>query len=137
MTVLRPVHFEADLATALAYLADPWRRPEWQSSLRRVEDVRGAVGRGQTWTDVTVAGVRPRMETTVYDLAATRARWSERGEWKAYAAELTLDLTAAGDGGCDVVATFTITGPGAFALNRLAPPAVRADLRRAARRASR
>lgn len=131
MTTLSPVRFGVGVAEALAYLADPAHRPEWQSSLRRVEDVRGEVGVGQTWTDVTVTGVRPRMETTVLEHGET-ARWTERGEWKAYAAELTLDLTSTADG-CEVVATFDLRGPGGFALRRVAPYAIAADLRRAAR----
>ena len=46
----------ADLA--LRYLSDPVNRPEWQSSLRRVEvlDV-GPPHRGQRWSDHTAVGL--------------------------------------------------------------------------------
>lgn len=107
----------------------------WQSSLRRVLDVspdEPAVG--QTWTDVTTPGLRPRMETTVLDRPR---RWTERGTWqklgRGVRAELTLTFEEAG-AGCLVSAEATVAGLGVGAvLTRLAPYAIRSDLRRAAR----
>lgn len=116
------------------YLVDPRRRPDWQSSLARVEDVDGEPRVGQTWVDVTRAGLRPRMETTELDRPH---RWTERGTWRTFRAELTLELAPA-PGGCQVEATLSLRATGAArplaaVLARLAPYAVRADLRRAAR----
>ncbi|CAI9412452.1 SRPBCC family protein [Nocardioides sp. T2.26MG-1] len=128
------VRFPVAREVAFDYLADPRNRPEWQSSLARVEDVDGEVRVGQTWVDVTRPGPRPLMETTELDRPR---RWSERGTWRGFAAVLTLDFTEVA-GGCDVVATMRVTGRGlaavpARALGVLAPRAVRSDLRRAAR----
>nr|WP_197687744.1 MULTISPECIES: SRPBCC family protein [unclassified Nocardioides] len=119
---------------AFDYLSDPRRRPEWQSSLARVEQVDGEVRAGQTWVDVTRPGPRPRMETTELDRPR---RWSERGTWRGLAAVLTLDFAEV-RAGCEVTATMRVSGRGAAALparvlGLLAPRAVRADLRRAAR----
>lgn len=114
---------------------DPHRRPEWQSSLARVEDVDGAPRVGQTWVDVTKPGMRPAMETTELDRPH---RWTERGTWRGFDAVLTLDF-AATTTGCDVTATMALHGRGgwapvALALRFLAPYAVGADLRKAASR---
>ena len=116
---------------AFDYLVDPHRRPEWQSSLRRVEDVDGHPRVGQTWTDVTKAGLRPAMETTVLE----RPRlWAESGRWGFVRAELTLRLEPVGDDACDVHFRFRIhaLGPLGFAATAVSVPAVGADLRRAA-----
>ena len=128
------VRFAVPPEAAFDYLVDPHRRPEWQSSLRRVEDVDGEPRVGQTWADVTVPGLRPAMETTELDRPR---RWSERGTWRGVAATLTLTFADA-PGGCTVHAEFAVTGRGplgpAMRLLTLASrPAVRADLRRAAR----
>ena len=47
------------------YLADPRRRPEWQSSLKAIEmrDL-GEPRAGMRWRDLTVPGFRPEMEIT-------------------------------------------------------------------------
>lgn len=134
-TRLDPITFPVPPAEVLAFLADPANRPSWQSSLRSVGDVRGDLGVGQTWTDVTmVPGVRPRMETTAYQAPTgvqSGGRWTERGRFGPYAAELTLEVEATREGS---VATpvVRIDGPLAFVVRRLAPVAVRGDLRRAA-----
>jgi len=132
--VVVAVRFPVAREVAFDYLADPRHRPEWQSSLARVEDVDGEVRVGQTWVDVTTPGLRPRMETTELDRPR---RWSERGTWRGFAAVLTLDFAEA-PGCCDVTATMRVTGRGVAALparvlGLLAPRAVRSDLRRAAR----
>lgn len=121
--------------TVLDYLADPAHRAEWQSSLARVEDVEGEVGVGQTWTDVTIPGLRPRMRTTEL---VRPLRWSEAGEWRGFEADLTLELAPAPGGTSTVSVTVRVRGrgvaaPAARVLGLLAPRAVRADLRRAAR----
>lgn len=127
------VHFGVPAEVAFDYLVDPHHRPEWQSSLRRVEDVDpGAPRVGQRWVDVTVAGPRPRMRTTRLDRPHT---WTETGTWRGFEAELTLTFEPAGDG-CEVGVEMRLTGRGparpvAAVLGALAPRAVRADLMRA------
>jgi uncharacterized protein YndB with AHSA1/START domain len=116
------------------YLVEPRNRPAWQSSLARVEDVAPGPAVGQTWVDVTVPGLRPRMRTTELDRPH---RWTECGTWRGFSAELTLELAPA-PGGCVVEPTMTLRAAGparplALLLSALAPYAVRADLRRAAR----
>lgn len=128
------IAFPVSREVAFDYLADPANRPAWQSSLAGVEDVDGEVRVGQTWVDVTTPGLRPRMETTELDRPR---RWSERGTWRGFDAVLTLDFAETSTG-CDVAATMRVTGRGIAALparvvTLVAPRAVRADLRRAAR----
>jgi hypothetical protein len=118
---------------AFDYLVDPHHRPEWQSSLARVEDVDGEPRVGQTWVDVTKPRLRPAMETTELDRPY---RWTEHGTWRRFEAVLTLDLAEA-PGGCDATFTMSVAAsgvlsPAAFLLGRAAPYAVRSDLRRAA-----
>ena len=131
----RVVHFPVSCEVAYDYLVDPANRALWQSSLKGVADVVGEDGViGQTWTDQTKAGVEARMELTDADRPY---RWSERGTWRAFRATLTLTFKAAG-GGCDVTPTMEVRGAGAAAplgvvLDRLAPLAVRSDLKRAAK----
>ena len=132
------VEFPQPPAAVYAYLADPARRPEWQSSLRRIEDLSGGGEVGTTWTDVTTAGVRPRMVVTVAEPPVT---WAEDGTWRRIAATLRLDLRPRG-AGTTVRATIDLRAPGllrplGWALARLAPLGVRADLRRAATLAGR
>ena len=120
-------------AVAFDYLADPRRRPEWQSSLARVEEVDGEPRVGQTWVDVTKPGLRPAMETTELDRPH---RWTETGTWHGISATLTLVFTAS-DVGCDVEPTMVLRGRGVLApvarvLGLAAPYAVRGDLRHAA-----
>ncbi|MDN4173497.1 SRPBCC family protein [Nocardioides sp. SOB77] len=129
------VRFEAPPAVVLDYLADPVNRAAWQSSLARVEDVVGPVGVGQTWTDVTVPGLRPRMRTTEL---VPGERWTETGTWRGFEADLTLEVAPAAGGGCVVSVAMDLRGRGlagplARALALVSPRAVRSDLRRAAR----
>ncbi len=120
------VSFPVSCEVAFDYLADPHHRADWQSSLARVEDVDGEPRVGQTWTDVTKPGLRPRMETTELDRPR---RWTERGTWRRITATLTLEFRPTPTG-CDVVADFAINP-----LLRLpALWAVRGDLRHAASR---
>lgn len=131
----KPVRFEVPAEVAFDYLADPVNRPEWQSSLRRVESVTGPVAVGQRWIDVTVPGLKPAMETTELDRPR---RWTERGTWRFISATLTLTFTPVGDQACDVGVSFVLKGKGLAApvgalLTLVSPPAVRADLVRAAK----
>lgn len=131
------VRFPVSCEVAFDYLTDPRHRADWQSSLARVEDICGEVRVGQTWTDVTKPGLRPRMETTELDRPY---RWTERGIWRGFAATLTLTL-AATPTGCDVTPSISLNGAGpltplAWALGLAAPYAVRSDLRHAAGRLS-
>ena len=132
------VAFPVPREVVFDYLVDPRHRAAWQSSLRRVESVDGEPRVGQTWVDVTGPGLRPRMETTELDRPR---RWTERGTWRGFAATLTLDLAETA-GGCAVTATVRLRGRGpaapvAAVLGAVAPYAVRADLRSAARLLSR
>lgn len=125
------VRFEVPVAVAFDYLVDPVHRPEWQSSLRRVDAVDGGPRVGQTWTDVTKPGLRAVMETT----ALERPRlWAESGTWRFVRADLTLRFEPVGDAACDVRFRFRIhaLGPVGLALSAMSVPAVRSDLRRAA-----
>ena len=128
------VRFDVPADVAFDYLVDPHRRPEWQSSLRRVEDVDGEPRVGQRWVDVTVVGLRPRMETTALDRPRT---WTEVGTWRGIDAVLTLAFTPDGDG-CRVTPTFRVSGRGAarplaWVVDRVAVLGVLPDLRRAAK----
>ena len=125
------VEFACDRETAFDFLVDPRRRPEWQSSLRRVSEVDGEPRVGQTWVDETKPGLKPRMRTTELDRPS---RWSESGTWRFVRADLTLDL-AESPAGCSVGYRFRIhaLGPLGVAATAVSVPAVGADLRRAAR----
>jgi hypothetical protein len=126
------VAFAVSAEPAFDYLVDPRNRPEWQLSLRRVDDVAGEPGVGQTWTDVTRPGLRPAMRTGVFD----RPRlWSESGTWRFVRADLTLCFDPVGDGACEVRFAFRIhaLGPIGLAASAVSVPAVRSDLERAAR----
>jgi uncharacterized protein YndB with AHSA1/START domain len=130
----RSVAFRVPPEAAFDYLVDPVNRPQWQSSLAHVDDVDGEPRAGQTWTDVTTPGLRPRMETTELDRPH---RWSERGTWRGFSATLTLTFRTTPNG-CDVEPTMHLDGRGparpvATLLGLVAPAAVRSDLRRAAR----
>jgi len=130
VTVFLPVSPEV----AFDYLADPANRPAWQASLKGVEAVEGQVGLGQSWTDVTVPGLRPRMRTTAYERPS---RWAETGTWRGVTAELTLRFSACG-AGCSVEVTTRFSARGAYRgvlpfLPLLAPLAARTDLKAAAK----
>jgi hypothetical protein len=126
------VAFEVPAEVAFDYLVDPRNRPEWQSSLRRVEDVDGEPRAGQSWTDVTRPGLRPAMRTEVLDRPR---RWVESGTWRSVRAELALRFDPVGERACDVRFDFRIRvlGPVGLAASALSVPAVRADLRTAAK----
>ncbi|WP_055477243.1 SRPBCC family protein [Gordonia sp. HS-NH1] len=138
------VSFDAPLDVTFDYLADPANRPEWQSSLRRVDDLRPIGDRagdvGTSWTDVTVVpGVSPRMEVTV---CQGHRVWQEIGRWRSVDAVLTLTFAerdgGSREGGTDVRAEVVLTVPavGGLVLTAARWPAaraVRADLERAAR----
>jgi len=131
----RTVRLDAPVAAGVLfdYLSDPFQRPQWQSSLRAVADVRGSGEPGSSWTDVTAVGARPRMRITA---AESPRLWIERGRWRGLSAVLRLDLLGYGPARTRVRATFRVSGVGVFALvapllELAAAPAIRADLRRA------
>lgn len=126
------VVFEVPTEVAFDYLVDPHHRAEWQSSLRRVENVRGEPRAGQTWTDVTKLGPRPAMRT---DIVERPRLWSESGTWRFVRADLSLRFDDVGDAACDVHYRFRIhaLGPLGLAATALSVLAVGADLKRAAR----
>jgi uncharacterized protein YndB with AHSA1/START domain len=133
---VRPVavDFTVPVDVVFGYLSDPARRPEWQGSLRRIEELRGVGEVGTTWRDVTAVGARPRMEVTEADPARS---WAEVGRWRGVEARLRLGFAAVPTGTVVTatvdVATSLPQRPLGWVLRRLAPYAVRGDLRRAAR----
>jgi hypothetical protein len=126
------VRFDVPAEVAFDYLVDPRHRPEWQSSLRRVQDVSGEPRPGQTWTDVTKPGLRPAMRTERLDRPRS---WTESGTWRFVRAELTLLFEPAGALARAVRFDFRIhaLGPLGRAATALSARPVAADLRRAAR----
>ena len=126
------VDFAVAREVAFDYLVDPANRAQWQSSLRRVDDVAGQPAVGQTWTDVTVPGLQPAMRTTALDRPA---HWAETGTWRFVRADLTLDLVELSPQSCRVTFRFRIhaLGPLGWVASAVAAPAVGADLRRAAK----
>ena len=128
------VEFAAPVDLVFGYLTDPVRRPEWQGSLRRIEDLQGSGEVGTTWRDVTAVGARPRMEVTELDHASA---WAEVGRWRGIEASLRLGFAEVPNGTRVTAAVKVTTAvpqrPVGWVLRRLAPYAVRGDLRRAAR----
>jgi uncharacterized protein YndB with AHSA1/START domain len=125
--------FAAPVDVVFDYLADPSRRPEWQGSLRRIEALRGDGAVGTTWRDVTAVGARPRMEVTEFESPTS---WAEVGHWRGIGASLRLEFAAIPQG-TRVTATVDVrtslpVRPIGWVLRRLAPYAVRSDLRHAA-----
>jgi uncharacterized protein YndB with AHSA1/START domain len=116
-----------------AYLADPRNRPEWQSSLRRVELIDDGQPRvGQRWLDHTAARIVPEMWITELE---TDVLWAETGRWHGIEADLTLRFAPHLDG-CTVDVEFEVRGKGflrpvGLAASRAGLYAVRSDLRRA------
>lgn len=129
------------------YLAEPRNRPQWQSSLRAVDMLTDGPTRvGTRWLDRTTIGAAPCLEITVMtppsatSSTVTVGAWSETGHWRRLTASLTLTFApVAGDpDATDLGVRLDIAGTGAAAvpaqvLRVLAPPAIRADLCRAAR----
>lgn len=121
---------------AFTYLVDPRNRPEWQSSLLSVDvpdDEEPHLG--QTWTELTMVGVRPRL--VVIELVPFRT-WAEVGTWRGVEATLRLRFTAT-PGGCRVTAEGEVSGSGVYAVaagssGLLAKRAIAADLRTASHR---
>ena len=120
---------------AFDYLADPRNRPEWQSSLRRVELLdEGDPRVGMRWRDHTAVRVAPEMAITALE---PEVLWAETGRWRAIEADLTLPF-APHRGGCSVDVEFEVRGrrrpaSGGLAATRAGLLAVRSDLRRAGR----
>ena len=128
------VAFDVPVEVAFDYLVDPRNRPEWQSSLRRVELLDEEVAVGQRWIDVTVPGLKPQLETSVLERPTA---WAETGIWQGVEAHLLLTFEPRGDG-CTVSARVRVEGHRLWRL--LGPPATLAagiavprDLARAAR----
>lgn len=129
------VDFPQPVPAVFGYLSDPRTRPEWQSSLRAIADLQGSGEVGTTWRDVTAVGARPHMRVTHHEQDES---WAETGTWRGVEATLRLGFTPH-DGGTRLHVAFEISSPHralaplVAVLNRLAPGAVRADLRRAVR----
>jgi hypothetical protein len=119
------------------YLVDPRNRPEWQSSLRSVEVLDdGPVRLHLRWIDHTIVGARPRLAIAELRPPSDEAPgvWREVGRWRGLAADLTLRFTPV-DSGTRLDGSVALTGPlpVRLVLQLLAPRAIVADLRRAAR----
>jgi hypothetical protein len=120
---------------AFAYLADPRNRPEWQSSLSRVELIdEGEPRVGQRWRDHTAVGMVPEMVITELE---ENVLWAEQGTWRAIEADLTLRF-APHRAGCSVDVELEVRGQGAlrpvgWVASGAGLLAVRSDLRRAGR----
>lgn len=127
--------YDVPADVACAYLSEPANRPEWQSSLRRVEVLdAGPAHEGQRWEDHTAVGVVATMRTTRLDPPRL---WAETGSWRAISADLTLRFTPWGSG-CVVLVEFEVRARGAlaplgWAASVAGLPAVRADLATAGR----
>lgn len=122
---------------AFAYLSDPRHRPEWQSSLKRVELLDdGAPRLGQRWLDHTSVGLAPEMVITEME---TDRVWSETGRWRGIEADLRLGFAPVDGGvGCRVEAAFEVRGSGllrpvGWAATGAGLFAVRSDLAKAGR----
>jgi hypothetical protein len=129
------VRFHHRVEVVFDYLADPARRPEWQSSLRRIEPLTAQTsGVGARWRDVTAAGIRPELSVVEHDRPR---RWAEEGRWRGITAYLSLAFTPRGEQ-TEAVVTFRMDGTGPYVViaatvARLAPMALRRDLARADR----
>ena len=67
---------------------------------------------GQTWTELTVVGVRPSLEVVEFEPFRS---WAERGTWRGVEATLRLRFTGTRDG-CRVVADGEVSGAGMYAV---------------------
>ena len=67
---------------------------------------------GQTWTELTVVGVRPRLEVVEFEPFRS---WAERGAWRGVEATLRLRFIGTRDG-CRVVADGEVSGAGLYAV---------------------
>ncbi len=129
------VAFDVPKEVAFVYLADPRNRPDWQSSLARVEMLSGGEPRvGMRWRDHTKARIVPEMEITAME---PNEVWAESGTWRGIRATLELVFESAPTG-CTVDVRFRVTGRGALRVLGLpitvaGVPPVLADVRRAAR----
>lgn len=118
------------------YLADPRNRPEWQSSLRRVDLLsEQPTGMGARWRDVTWVGVNADMRVMTHEHLDA---WAEEGTWRGITASLLLTFTPQGDE-TDVGVTVRLRGTGwwrfpAAVAGVLTPAALRSDLARADRK---
>lgn len=128
------------------YLFDPLHRPDWQSSLRAVDMLdEGPAGIGTRWVDRTAVGACPRMEITAMRLSPDGTGvWAEVGTWRGVRAVLSLRFEPLSSESMRDPERTRLTGsvqvsstaawlPVRLALQALAPLAVTADLRRAAR----
>lgn len=131
------LHVAAPPRAVFDYLGDPRRRAEWQASLRGVDLVDDPpVWEGTRWVDRTMLGARPRLRITEMrpPSGPDAGVWTEVGHWRGLRADLTLRFEQEQDG-TRLTATVEIDGwqPARAVLRVLAAPAVRSDLRRAAR----
>ncbi len=118
------------------YLAEPRNRPEWQSSLRAVDDIDpGEPHEGMHWRDITKVGIKPHLQLT--EVIPFRTL-SEIGTWHGVDGLLTLRFVKVGDG-TRLTAEGRVIGRGPFAVaaavaGRWAPATIKADLERAGAR---
>ena len=83
-------------AALFRYLAEPRNRPEWQSSLKAVDDIDpGEPHEGMHWRDITKVGIKPHLQLT--EVVPFRTL-SEIGTWHGVDGLLTLRFVKVGDG---------------------------------------
>jgi hypothetical protein len=129
------VRLHHPVARAFDYLADPRHRPEWQSSLRRVEMLsEQTAGVGTRWRDVTWLGVSPELRVVTHE---PQQAWAEEGRWRGITASLLIIFVAQGDE-TDLEMSVRLRGTGIWRLpaavaGLLTPAALRSDLARADR----
>lgn len=129
------VRMHHPVARVFDYLADPRNRPEWQSSLRRVELLgTRTTGVGTRWRDVTWAGVRPEMRVVTHE---PQQAWAEEGTWRGLTAFLLIVFVEQGDE-TDLEISVRLRGSGLWRIpaagaGLLTPAALRSDLGRADR----
>ena len=129
------VRMHHPVAPLFAYLADPRHRPEWQSSLRRVELLSAKpTGVGARWRDHTWAGMAPEMRVITHE---PQQAWAEEGSWRGLRAFLLMVFVDQGDE-TDLEISVRMRGTGIWRLpaagaGMLTPAALRGDLARADR----
>jgi uncharacterized protein YndB with AHSA1/START domain len=135
MPVSAVVTFPQPPEVVFDYLKDPRNRPQWQSSLRAVDDVVGNGDVGTTWVDVTKPGLRPRLRVTACE---PQRLWVEEGVWRGVTARLECHFRESASGGTVLKAVVDVRLPTPLRmagplLGAMIPRAMRADLRTAAR----
>ncbi len=100
------VGFDVAAEVAFDYLVDPRNRPEWQSSLRRVDVLDEEIAVGQPGSTSLHSECGPQMRTSVLQRPEA---WAETGTWRGVEALLLLVFEPR-DLGCRVNARVRVKG---------------------------